>query len=225
MCSHDRNDRDSGGKSLINTRDAVAAAQGSSEAAARRPRPGHIAPVEPGVSPRPALGPGGTRPRPLPWEPGRSRCPRVSAPPLRAPGTMVPRGAVTARGEHGPFKSGAAMICLVLGLFAGLFHNGTERDGTPGRGLRSGDPHPLVPEGQGPPFPGRDPAAEGPGQAPLSLCPLRPGPPCAALPCGNLGTPCAPWEPPVPYAPCDPPVPPGTPLCPVPPGNPLCPLG
>lgn len=165
---------------------------------------------------------------------GRSRCPRVSAPPLRAPGTMVPWGTVTARGEHGPFKSGAAMICLVLGLFAGLFHNGTERDGTPGRGLRSGDPHPLVPEGQGPPFPGRDPAAEGPGQAPLSLCPLRPGPPCAALPCGNLGTPCAPWEPPVPcapwepsvpYAPCDPPVPPGTPLCPVPPGNPLCPLG
>ncbi|XP_077042946.1 nucleoside diphosphate kinase 3 isoform X2 [Agelaius phoeniceus] len=36
---------------------------------------------------------------------------------------MVPRGAVTAWGEHGPFKSGAAMICLVLGLFAGLFHN------------------------------------------------------------------------------------------------------
>ncbi|KAM7007420.1 nucleoside diphosphate kinase 3 [Passerculus sandwichensis] len=36
---------------------------------------------------------------------------------------MVPRGAVTARGERGPFKSGAAMICLVLGLFAGLFHN------------------------------------------------------------------------------------------------------
>uniref|UniRef100_A0A8C3MRM3 nucleoside-diphosphate kinase n=1 Tax=Geospiza parvula TaxID=87175 RepID=A0A8C3MRM3_GEOPR len=54
---------------------------------------------------------------------GRSRRPRVSAPPLRAPGTMVPRGAVTARGERGPFKSGAAMICLVLGLFAGLFHN------------------------------------------------------------------------------------------------------
>ncbi|XP_027745441.1 nucleoside diphosphate kinase 3 [Empidonax traillii] len=36
---------------------------------------------------------------------------------------MVPRGAAAARGERGPFKSGAAMICLVLGLFAGLFQS------------------------------------------------------------------------------------------------------
>lgn len=67
---------------------------------------------------------------PSPWE----RAVPVSAPPLRAPSTMVPRGAVTARWQHGPFKSGAAMICLVLGLFAGLFHSGMERDGTPGPG-------------------------------------------------------------------------------------------
>lgn len=70
----------------------------------------------------------------------RTRCPGVWAPPLRGPGTMVPRGAVTARGEHSPFKSGAAMICLVLGLFAGLFHSGTERDGTPALCLRTRDP-------------------------------------------------------------------------------------
>ncbi|KAL2298729.1 hypothetical protein Nmel_014320 [Mimus melanotis] len=69
-----------------------------------------------------APGPAGSKPR---RRHGNGQFPvhRVSAPPLRVPGTMVPWGAVTARGQHVPFKSGAAMICLVLGLFAGLFHS------------------------------------------------------------------------------------------------------
>lgn len=111
------------------------------------------------------------------------------------PGALVP-GAVTARGERGPFKSGAAMICLVLGLFAGLFHTGTGWDGI------------LSPEHQGPPFPlcptARDPHSPGetprcrPGPGPLSLSPQRP----TALP-SSAGT-CVP--PSVPTG-CHPPVP------------------
>lgn len=117
----------------------------------------------------------------------RTRCPGVWAPPLRGPGTMVPRGAVTARGEHGPFKSGAAMICLVLGLFAGLFHSGTERDGTPG----------PVSEDQGPrlpwclrardlPSPGETPRLRAQARAPPVSVPSAPegrgqDPPCPPL--------------------------------------------
>ncbi|KAM6078384.1 nucleoside diphosphate kinase 3 [Theristicus caerulescens] len=76
--------------------------------------------------------PGGAGPRPLPWE-RRQRAtlyrPRRSLAPPRsfrrgagdgaAPGSRE-RGAGRGRG---PFKSGAAMICLVLGLFAGLFQS------------------------------------------------------------------------------------------------------
>lgn len=161
-------------------------AQGSSEAAARRPRLGHLARVEPGVPP----GPAGSRPRrrhgngPFPVH-------RVSAPPLRAPGTMVPLRAVTARGQHVPFKSGAAMICLVLGLFAGLFHSGTERDGTLGSGCEEQGPAlSLRLRARDVPFLGRDPAAVGPGLGPpVPLRPTAAG--RTALPF-SAGT----WEPP-----------------------------
>lgn len=69
---------------------------------------------------------GGARPGPLPWERGQHH-PLTGPAGSWAPARSFRGGRVSGRGL-GPFKSGAAMICLVLGLFAGLFQSGAGWD-------------------------------------------------------------------------------------------------
>lgn len=127
---------------------------------------------------------------PSPWERAVPGAPRLG-PAAPRPQHDGSAGGGDSAEQHGPFKSGAAMICLVLGLFAGLFHSGMERDGTPGPGSEDqGLPLPLCLRAKGPPFPGRDPAAEGQGPpVPVPSAPDGHGQDGPALLCGNLGTP------------------------------------